>query len=113
VSDLAEILAELDALRDAFRADAVQQVDAIADGWAALAGSTADGGIVPGHSAAEALLAESHRLAGTAGTFGLGALSSAAAALEDHLADLIDAPHTVLDRAVGDRYVARMQAAIG
>lgn len=112
MSELAEILAELDALRDAFRADAVQQVEAIAHGWAVLAGGLA-AGASPGIAETEALLADTHRLAGTAGTFGLGALSSAAAGLEDHLAEIIETTGRPVDRAVGDGFVARMQTALG
>ncbi len=108
----ADILTELEGLRDLFRADAAGYVAEVTQGWQDLASSLARAEQAP-RSQAEALLAKVHRLAGTAATFGLGELGQAATALEDHLTALIEAPGESRSCAVsGYLLLARVEAAI-
>jgi chemotaxis protein histidine kinase CheA len=105
----AEILAELEALRDSFRQDAREQATGLAGRWAALKAELAQ---APERARAEiqALAGEAHRLAGTAGTFALGALAGAALGLEAYLERMLEEP--VVDTGRGDALMAEVTAAL-
>lgn len=108
----ADILAELEGLRELFRADAATYVTEVVEDWSELAPRLATGDRATRAQAAD-LSAKAHRLAGTAATFGLGELSRAASALEDHLATLAEQPgEGWLDRTPGDALIVRLEAAI-
>jgi HPt (histidine-containing phosphotransfer) domain-containing protein len=105
-----EILAELEALRESFRLDAREQAAGLARRWTSLKAELSAAGSNPG--GVEALAAEAHRLAGTAGTFALGALAAAAHALEIYLESQLDEPAEAMDTHRGDLLVAEIMAAL-
>jgi HPt (histidine-containing phosphotransfer) domain-containing protein len=74
----ADILAELEALRAAFRADAASLVDALASDWDAAARD-------PSPDRLTGLVRQAHSLAGTAGSFALPELGARARELEHFL----------------------------
>jgi chemotaxis protein histidine kinase CheA len=108
----AEILAELEGLRELFRADAASYVAEVVEDWTALA-PRLDRADPDARSLAASLSAKVHRLAGTAATFGLGELGHAATVLQEHFTTLAETPGDGrLARAPGDELIARLKAAI-
>lgn len=102
----AEILAELEALRDSFRQDATHQVCDVTAKWADLRRHLSEKASADTRTRVETLVGDAHRLAGTAATFALGAIAAAAQALELHLAAALEPEVGFrLDVAIGDRLV--------
>ena len=99
----ADILAELEGLRDAFRADAAGLVDALAADW--------DGaGPEPSPEALRDLVRQAHSLAGTAGSFALAALSARARDVEEFL-DEVAGSAGAIPLASGERLLGALRDA--
>ena len=82
----ADILAELEGLRAAFRDDAAALVDALAADWDAAARD-------PSPERLTGLVRQAHSLAGTAGSFALSDLSARARDLERFLDGAAEGDH--------------------